>query len=30
MKAVFYPGCTLKTAAGYEESIKEVNRVLGI
>ncbi|MGC8872557.1 MAG: CoB--CoM heterodisulfide reductase iron-sulfur subunit B family protein [Caldimicrobium sp.] len=30
MKAVFYPGCTLETAAGYEESIKAVNKVLGI
>ncbi len=30
MKAVFYPGCTLKTAAGYQESIEAVNRVLGV
>ncbi len=30
MKALFYPGCTLKTAAGYEESINAVNRVLDI
>ncbi len=30
MKAVFYPGCTFKTAAGYKESFEEVNKVLGI
>jgi heterodisulfide reductase subunit B len=29
MKYVFYPGCTLKTAAGYEESINAVNDALG-
>ena len=30
MKAVFYPGCTLSTAAGYKESIEQVNRVLQV
>lgn len=30
MKALFYPGCTLKTSAGYEESINAVNRVLEV
>ncbi len=30
MNAVFYPGCTLKTAAGYKESIEAVNRVLEV
>ena len=30
MKALFYPGCTLKTSGGYEESITSVNRVLDI
>ena len=30
MNAVFYPGCTLKTAAGYKESIVAVNNVLDV
>ncbi len=30
MKYVFYPGCTLKTAAGYEESINATLNVLGL
>lgn len=30
MKAVFYPGCTFKTSAGYLESYEEINKVLEI
>ncbi len=30
MKTVFYPGCTLKSAAGYQESIEAVLGALGV
>ena len=30
MRAVFYPGCTFKTSAGYLESYEEINKLLNI